>query len=81
MKHVLTTVVVLAISGAAGLAQGGRAADHWVGAWSTALVVATPVAAPAARSLHRPAPSRAEGPAVCRCRYRAAFVAWALLSR
>jgi lysophospholipase L1-like esterase len=58
MKQLLTTVVVLAIFGAAGLAQGGRAADHWVGAWSTALVVATPVAAPAAG---RGAPPAAPG--------------------
>ena len=47
MKRLLTIVVVLAIS-SVGLAQGGRAAEHWVGAWSTAVVVATPVAAPGA---------------------------------
>jgi lysophospholipase L1-like esterase len=41
-------VAVFAISSVMALAQGGRAADHWVGAWSTALVVATPVAAPVA---------------------------------
>jgi lysophospholipase L1-like esterase len=44
MKRLLTIVVVLAIS-SVGLAQGGRAAEHWVGAWSTAVVVATPLAA------------------------------------
>jgi lysophospholipase L1-like esterase len=48
MKRLLGIVVVFAISSIAGLAQGGRAAEHWVGAWSTAVVVATPVAAPAA---------------------------------
>src|SRR5712691_11352051 len=48
MKRLLIIVVVLALSSAAGLAQGGRAAEHWVGAWSTAVVVATPIAAPAA---------------------------------
>jgi len=46
MKRLLTVIVVLAISGVVGLAQGGRTAEHWVGAWSTAVVVATPVAAP-----------------------------------
>jgi lysophospholipase L1-like esterase len=46
MKRLLTGVVV-AISSIVGLAQGGRTAEHWVGAWSTAVVVATPVAAPA----------------------------------
>lgn len=43
----LATIVVVAISGVVGLAQGARTAEHWVGAWSTAVVVATP-AAPAA---------------------------------
>ena len=47
MKRLLTVIVVLAISGVVGLAQGGRTQEHWVGAWSTAVVVATPVAAPA----------------------------------
>ena len=42
MKRLLTILVVLAIS-SVGLAQGGRAAEHWVGAWSTAVVVATPL--------------------------------------
>src|SRR5206468_9994000 len=48
MKRLLTIVVVFAISSVVGLAQGGRVAEHWVGAWSTAGVVATPVVAPAA---------------------------------
>src|SRR6185369_189380 len=43
MKRQLTLFVVFAISSTVGLAQGGRAAEHWVGAWSTAVVVATPV--------------------------------------
>ena len=49
MKRQLTLFVVFAISSTVGLAQGGRAAEHWVGAWSTAVVVATPVPAPAGR--------------------------------
>ena len=47
MKRLVTFVAILAISGVVSLAQGGRTAEHWVGAWSTAVVVATPVAAPA----------------------------------
>ena len=47
MKRLLTLFVVFSISTIVGLAQGGRAAEHWVGAWSTAVVVATPVPAPA----------------------------------
>ena len=49
MKRLLTLFVVFSISTIVGLAQGGRAAEHWVGAWSTAVVVATPVPAPAGR--------------------------------
>ena len=58
MKRLLTIVAALAISSVVGLAQAGRAAEHWVGAWSTALVVATPVAAPGAG---RGAPPAAPG--------------------
>ena len=64
MKRLLTILAVIAISGVIGLAQGGRAAEHWVGAWSTAVVVATPVAAPAAGRGAPPAgPGQAAPPA------------------
>ena len=64
MKRLLTVLAVIAISGVIGLAQGGRAAEHWVGAWSTAVVVATPVAAPAAGRGAPPAgPGQAAPPA------------------
>src|SRR5437762_13958197 len=57
MKRLLTILVVLAVS-SAGLAQGGRAAEHWMGAWSTAVVVAPPLPAPVAL---RGAPPAAPG--------------------
>src|SRR2546421_6425912 len=59
MKRLLAIVVVFAVSSVIGLAQGGRAGEHWVGAWSTAVVVATPVAKPAAG---RGAPATNLGP-------------------
>ena len=58
MKRLLTLAGVLAISGLVVLAQGVRSTEHWVGAWSTAVVVATPVAPPAAG---RGAPPAAPG--------------------
>jgi lysophospholipase L1-like esterase len=58
MKRLLTFFVVFSISSLAGLAQGGRAAEHWVGAWSTAVVVATPVPAPAGRGTPPAAPGQ-----------------------
>src|SRR5882762_2026613 len=58
MKRLLTILVVLAIS-SVGLAQSGRAAEHWVGAWSTAVVVATPLpAAGAGRGAPQAAPGQ-----------------------
>jgi lysophospholipase L1-like esterase len=48
MQRLLIVVVGLAISSVVSLAQGGPGADRWVGAWSTALVMATPAAAPGA---------------------------------
>jgi lysophospholipase L1-like esterase len=59
MKRLLTIIVVLAIS-SVGLAQGGRAAERWVGAWSTAVVMATPLVPPVAG---RGAPPAAGQPA------------------
>ena len=56
MKRLLTLFVVFSISSIVGLAQGGRAADHWVGVWSTAVVVATPVPAPTGRGIPPAAP-------------------------
>src|SRR5438552_10526506 len=63
MKRLLIIVVVLALSSAAGFAQGGRTAEHWVGAWSTAVVVATPIVAPAAGRGAPPAAPGQPGPA------------------
>src|SRR5579872_3467203 len=53
MKRLL--IVVFAISSAATFAQGGRPAEHWVGAWSTALVNPTPAPVPAAPAATAPA--------------------------
>lgn len=47
MKRLSAILVVLAISTLALVGQGGRPAEHWVGAWATALVVA-PTQQPAA---------------------------------
>ena len=49
MKRLPALVAALAISSIVGLGQGARNAEHWVGTWSTAVVVATPVAPPAGR--------------------------------
>ena len=62
MKRLLTIIVVLAAPGVVSLAQGGRTAEHWVGAWSTAVVVATPVAAPAPAAGRGAAPVAAGQP-------------------
>jgi lysophospholipase L1-like esterase len=55
MKRVPAILLVLALSTLPLVAQGSRAAEHWVGAWATALVVA-----PA----QQPAAGRGQAPAV-----------------
>jgi len=62
MRRVILFLCIVAISSVGVLGQNARSTEHWVGAWSTALVVATPVVAPAA-----PAPAasgRGQAPAV-----------------
>ena len=48
MRRLILFLCVVAISSVGVLGQNARSTEHWVGAWSTALVVAPPVVAPAA---------------------------------
>ena len=57
MSRLSAVLLVLALSTVAILGQNAPSSEHWVGAWSTALVVAPPVVAP-------PAAGRGAPPAV-----------------
>ncbi|HVH27523.1 MAG TPA: SGNH/GDSL hydrolase family protein [Vicinamibacterales bacterium] len=57
MSRLSAVLLVLALSTVAILGQNAPSGEHWVGAWSTALVVAPPVVAP-------PAAGRGAPPAV-----------------
>jgi lysophospholipase L1-like esterase len=61
MKRLSAVIGVLVLSAAAIAGQDGQSAEHWVGAWSTALVVAP--AAPAGRGQAPPAVAGAQPPA------------------